>query len=430
LLFTLALSFLTGILFGLVPAFQTSRPELVSTLKEKQGAQPFLLRRFSIRSLLVTTQVALSCLLLIVAVLFLRSLTNAITFDPGFDNRNLLLATLNVGRGLTKPQLQNFFQDLTTNISAQPGVRSTTWTKVVPLSGGGQRRGITIEGYQPQPGEDTELNTNVVGTNYFSTMEIPFLKGRDFNAGDREGSPGVVIVNQEFAQRYFSGDAVGKRIRTDSEKPFNEIVGVVGTIKHRNLRESSLPIVYLPLSQEMQGNMTLVVSTNVDPSTLRTNVTAAVHNLDRNIPVQVKTISEQINEAVAPDQSMAVLLGVFGGVALLLASVGIYGVVSYAVTQRTHEIGIRMALGARSTDVLRLVVREGMLLAIAGVMVGLIAAFGLTRLIGSLLFGLTPTDPPTFAIVTIGLLFIALVACFIPASRATKVDPLEALRYE
>jgi putative ABC transport system permease protein len=180
----------------------------------------------------------------------------------------------------------------------------------------------------------------------------------------------------------------------------------------------------------MQGNMTLVISTNVDPSTLRTNVSAAVHNLDRNIPVQVKTISEQIKKALAPDQSMALLLGVFGGVALLLASVGIYGVVSYAVTQRTHEIGIRMALGARSTDVLRLVVREGMLLAIAGVSVGLTAAFGLTRLIGSLLFGLTPTDPPTFVMVTIGLLFIALVACFIPASRATRVDPLEALRYE
>jgi predicted permease len=419
--------------FGLVPALQASRPQLIATLKEEKTGSSLRLSRFGLRGLLVTAQVALSLLLLIGAGLFLRSLRNAVTFDPGFDSHNLLLASLATsGQQLTKQQTQAFYQELLDNLGSEPGVRSVSLTKTVPLSGGGQRRGIFIEGYEPRPNEDTELNTNVIGANYFNTLGISVVKGRDFNSGDRVGSPGIVMVNEEFERRYYAGQsAVGKRVRTDSEGPFLEIVGVVRTAKYRNLREAPLPLVYIPLAQEMQGDMTLVVRTAGDPATLRDNVRSVVQRVNRNIPLySVRTISEQIEAALAADRMMALLIAVFGAAALLLASVGIYGVVAYAVAQRTHEIGIRMALGARSADVLRLVVREGMRMAVAGVVVGFVGALALTRLIGSLLFGVTSTDLPTFGLVTLGLLLVALIACYLPALRATKVDPLKALRYE
>jgi len=318
------------------------------------------------------------------------------------------------------------------NLSSEPGVRSASLTFIVPLSGGGQRRGLFIEGYEPRPNEDTEINTNIVGLNYFETMEVPVVKGRDFNSGDRIGSRGAVIVNEEFAQRYFPGqDVIGKRVRTDSKNPYIDIVGVVRTAKYRNLRETPLPFIYIPLGQEPQRNMSLVVRTEGDPSLLRTSILATVRRVNANVPVfGVKTITEQIETALSADRMIAMLLAIFGGAALLLASVGIYGVVSYAVAQRTHEIGIRMALGANSTNVLRLVVRQGMGMVIVGVVVGLVASLALTQLIGSLLFGVTPTDITTFAVITAALLLIALIACYIPARRATKVDPLVALRYE
>ncbi len=433
LTFTIVVSVLTGILFGLAPALQASKAALVSTLKDEKNSSSVRLNRFGLRGLLVTAQVALSLLLLISAGLFLRSLRNAVTFDPGFDSANLLVASLATGgQQLSKSQLQSFYQEVTENVAAEPGVRSVSMTSIVPLSGGGQRRGMIIEGYQPRPNEDTEINTNTVGLRYFDTIGIPIVRGRDFDERDRVGSPGVVVVNEEFAERYFPGDsALGKRVRVDSQGPFLEIVGVVRTAKYRNLREAPLPFVYLPLGQEMQGNMTLLVRTTGDPANLRTNLRSLLLRINRNVPIySVKTITEQIDNALSADRMVALLLAAFGAAALLLASVGIYGVVAYAVAQRTHEIGIRMALGAQSVDVLRLVVRQGMLMVLVGVGVGLAGAFALTRLVSSLLFGITPTDLPTFAVVTLGLLLIALIACYIPASRATKVDPLVALRYE
>jgi putative ABC transport system permease protein len=433
LLFTTIVSILTGILFGLAPAIQSSRPRLVSILKdEKKVSISSVKRRLGLRGLFVAAQVALCVLLLVGAGLFLRSLRNAVTFDPGFDNKNLLLTRLIVGRTLTKSQLEAFFRDVTDNLASETGVRSVSLTKVTPLSGGGQRRGIIIEGYNPRPNEDIELNTNVVGVNFFNTMGIPFVKGRDFNSGDRAGAPGVVIVNDEFARRYFSeADAVGKRVRTDSKRPPLEIVGVVRTAKHRDLRETALPIVYIPLAQEMQGNMTLVVRTSDDPAKIRANVRSVVHRVNPNIPMTSPvTITEQINLALAFDRTLALLLGIFGATALLLAAVGIYGVVAYSVEQRRHEIGIRMALGAQSANVLRVVISEGMFMAIAGVVVGLGVALILTRLVTSLLFGVTSTDVPTFTIVSVGLLMVAFIACYVPARRATNVDPLVALRYE
>jgi len=381
----------------------------------------------------VTAQIALSLLLLIGAGLFLRSLRNAVTFDPGFDAHNLLFASLATG-GLerSKAQTQAFYQQLLESLSAQPGVRSVSLTRIVPLGGGGQRRSVRVEGYEPRPNEDSEVNTNVVGLNYFDTLGIRLVQGRDFNVTDKAGSPAVVIVNEEFVQRYFPDrSAVGKRVRTGSEGSYLEIIGVARTAKYRDLREVSLPFVYIPLAQEMQGDMTLVVRTTNDPASMRSIVRNELQHIDRSVPVfAVKTMTEQIDAALSADRMVALLLTLFGAAALLLASIGIYGVVSYAVAQRTHEIGIRMALGARTTDVLRLVIRNGMSLALVGVVVGLAGAYLLKRLLAGLLFGITPTDFGTFALVTLGLLLVALIACYIPARRATKVEPLVALRNE
>ncbi len=431
--FTAAVTLLTGVLFGLAPALQASRPNVVSALKDEKGGPTRGLMRFGLRNILVTAQIAMSLLLLIGAGLFLRSLHSAVRFDPGFEAHHLLLASLRTGgTGLTKTQTENFYQQLLERVGSQPGVRSVSLTKVVPLSGGGQRRNVLIEGYQPQPNEDTELNTNVVGPNYFDTLGIPVVQGRDFSAQDRTGSPGVVVVNEELAQRFFPGqNAVGKRLRTDSEGQYLEIIGVVSTAKYRNLREPPLPFIYIPLAQEMQLNMTVLVRATADPASLLPAIRSELQQLDRNVPVYaVKTMSEQIDAALSADRMTAVLLGIFGGAALLLATVGLYGVMSYSVAQRTHEIGIRMALGAQTLDVLGLVVKNGMTLALIGVAIGLAAAFAFTRMMATLLFEVTPTDAMTFAIVSLGLLLVALVACYIPARRATKVDPLVALRYE
>ena len=258
------------------------------------------------------------------------------------------------------------------------------------------------------------------------------MQGRDFSAQDRTGSPGVVVVNEELAQRYFPGQSVvGKRLRTDSEGPYLEIIGVVRTAKYRNLRETPLPFIYIPLAQEMQSNMTLLVRTVGDPSTVLPAMRQELQQMDRTVPVYaVKTMTEQIEAALSADRMTAVLLGIFGAAALLLATVGLYGVMSYSVAQRTHEIGIRMALGAQTLDVLRLVVKNGMTLSLIGLAIGLAAAFAFTRIMASLLFEVTPTDAVTYAIVSVGLLIVALLACYIPARRATKVDPLVALRYE
>jgi putative ABC transport system permease protein len=430
--FTTVITLLTGVLFGLAPALQASRPDVVSSLKDEKGRARGVMR-FGLRNLLVTAQIAISVLLLIGAGLFLRSLRSAVTFDPGFESQHLLLASLGTGgTEMNNAQQQNFYQRLLERAGSQPGVRSASLTKVVPLAGGGQRRNVFLEGYQPRPNEDTELNTNVVGLNYFSTLGIPVMQGRDFGAQDKTGSPGVVVVNEELAQRYFSGQrAVGKRLRTDSEGPYLEIIGVVRTAKYRDLREQALPFIYIPLAQEMQSNMTLLVRTVGDPSVVLPALRREIQQLDKSVPVySVKTMREQIDAALSADRMTAVLLGIFGGAALLLATVGLYGVMSYSVAQRTHEIGVRMALGAQTLDVLRLVVKNGMTLSLIGLAIGLAAAFAFTRIMATLLFEVTPTDAMTYGIVSVGLLLVALLACYIPARRATKVDPLVALRYE
>jgi predicted permease len=433
LAFTCAVALLTGIVFGLVPALQATRPELTAALKDDMAGAGYSLRRFSLRSALVVAQLALSLVLLIGAGLFMRSLRRAVSFDPGFAAQNMLLASLETsGTGLAKAQGQAFYQQTLERVGSLPGVRAVTLTSIIPISGGGQRRNINIVGYEPQPNEDTETNTNVVGPNYFTTMDIAIVRGRAFNAQDTEGAPPVIMVNEEFARRYFSGqDAVGKRLRWNADEPYMEIVGVARNAKYRSLREQTLPFIYIPLAQEYQRGMTLLVRTGDDPAALVAAVRGVVHALNKNVPIfAVKTMTEQISAALAADRMIAVLLSVFGGAALLLATVGIYAVVAYSVAQRTHEIGVRMALGAEPRDIARLIVGQGLILILFGAGVGLALAFALTRVLTSLLFGMSATDPLTFAGVALLLVFIALVACYIPACRATKVDPMVALRYE
>ena len=432
LVFTLGVSFLTGLLFGLAPALQATRLNLLPALKAEASGYGQRRRRIALRDVLVIAQLAMSLVLLVSAGLFVRSLRQALTFDPGFAVDNLLVASLETrGARLNEQQGQEFYQQTLERVGSLPGVQSVTLSMIAPISGGGYRRNITLEGYQPKPNEDTELNTNTIGLNYFSTMGIPIVAGRDFDKQDREGSPLVVIVNEELARRYYGGNAVGKRLQIGSNVPSREIVGVARTAKYRNLREQPLPFIYIPFGQEYQSGMTLLVRTKGDPE----QVVGSLHNemraLNKDVPLfSVQTMSERIGGQLAADRMIAVLLSVFGGGALLLAAIGIYGVMGYAVAQRTHEIGIRLALGAEQRDILRLIVGQGMVLIAIGAGIGLAVALAATQVLKSLLFGVSATDPLTFASVIVVLVGVALLACYLPARRATKVDPLEALRYE
>jgi predicted permease len=433
--FTLGVSILTGIVFGLAPALQASRPDLLSALKDDTSAPEVRgFGRFGLRNALVVLQVALSLVLLICAGLFMRSLRAASTSDPGFNAENVLLTRMELrgAKKMGKEEQQLFYRSVQERVGALPGVRSVALTYIVPISGGGMRTGVEVEGYQPKPKEDTELNTNIISPNYFKTMGIPLLQGRDFSATDTSNSPGVVIINEEFARRYFSGaSALGKRVRTDSEGPYLEVVGIAKNAKYRGLSEEPLPFFYTPLAQGGKSSMTLLVRTDGDPLTALPAVRAELKNLDKNLTLfEIKTLSAQLAEALSNERMIAVLLSVFGVAALLLAAVGLYGVMSYAVARRTHEIGVRMALGAQPGDIMRLVLWQGMVLLFVGSVVGLAAAYALTRLLSSLLYGVSATDPATFAGITLLLACVALLACYFPARRATKVDPMIALRYE
>ena len=431
LVFTLAISILTGLLFGLTPALQASRVNLLPSLKAEAASDGTRRRRISLRDALVISQLALSLVLLISAALFVRSLQLALNYDPGFAVQNLLVAAVEAPENVDEHQGRALFQQIIERVDSLPGVEAASGSVMIPLSGGGWRRFILPEGYQPQPGEDMEFNTNIIGLNFFNTMGIPIVAGRDFNAQDTQGSPLVVIVNEEMARRYYGGNAVGKRLQIGSHTPFIEIVGVARTVKYRDLREEPLPYVYIPFGQEYQPGMTVMVRTQGDPSLLAASVRNEIRALNKSTPAfTVETMRERIANQIAADRMIAVLLSIFGAGALLLATIGIYGVVSYSVAQRTHEIGVRIALGAEQRDILKMIVKQGMLLVFIGAGIGLLLAFTLTRTLQSLLFGVSATDPLTFTVVLLVLIGVALLACYLPARRATKVDPLVALRYE
>jgi predicted permease len=431
--FMFGVSLLTGIVFGLTPALASSRPDVVASLKDETGADVTGGRTGRLRGSLVVTQVAVSLLLLICAGLFLRSLRNASSIDPGFDADNLLALSMDLQlQGYDETKGRNFTDRLLERARSLPGVVSASMTDELPLRGfGGSRRGVTIEGYTAQPGESTEIYSNLVAPGYFETLRIPLLQGRTFRQQDDASAPGVALVNEAFARRYWPGQQpLGKQIQMgDGRNGYTTVIGVVKDGKYSSLSEEATPFIYFNMEQNFELSPTLVVRTQGAPLASLAAVRAEVAALDKNLPIyDVKTMRQHLGLALLPARLAGGVLGVFGLVALALAAAGIYGVMAYSVSQRTREIGIRIALGANARDVLRLVARQGMTLVTVGMAIGLAAALALTQLLKSLLFGVSATDPLTFTVIALMLTFVALLACWIPARRATKVDPMVALR--
>jgi putative ABC transport system permease protein len=435
LLFTLGLSLFSGIVFGLAPALQASKPNLNDSLKE--GSRQTSGSTHRLRSSLIVFEVALSLVLLVGAGLLVRSFLSLLKTDPGFNPDNVLTMKLVLPFVKYKEESQRvvFYQDLVQRVRSHPGVESAAFVNYLPLGGANSSDAYLVEGLpEPPPGQEYVGRYRVATPDYFRTMGISLIRGRGFTDADKAGAPPVVIVNETLARRHWPGeDAVGKRIRfygPPERASWREIVGVIRDVKH----ELNIPVepeYYLPHAQDPWGAMTLVARTSVDPASLAPALRQQVWAMDKDQPVfEVMTMQEVRSSSVAIYSTSSVMLGIFAGVALFLASVGIYGVMAFAVTQRTQEIGIRMALGARSAHVLKLVVKHGMKLALLGIVIGLAGSWAITRFMEKLLVGVQPTDLLTFSLVSLCLLFAAFVACYLPARRATKVDPLVALRHE
>ncbi|MBS1807007.1 MAG: ABC transporter permease [Acidobacteria bacterium] len=438
LTFTLGVSLLTGILFGLVPALQISKTNLAETLKEG-GRSGSNIARGWVRGTLVVMEMALALMLLIGAGLLIRSFWQLQKVNPGFDPQNLLTMNISLPQNKYKeaPQRAQFYQQALQQIRALPGVEAAGAVSILPMSGNNSSGSFSIEGRQvPQNQSMPHGDRWAATTNYFSTMKIPLIRGRYFEERDTAEVTGVAIIDETMARKYWPDeDPLGKRIafeRDDQGNPkWREIVGIVGHAKHRNLEGDSRVQYYLPHAQMPQGSMFLTIRVKGEPTTVTGAVRGVIHSLDKDLPIFRVTVMEQlVADSMAQRRFAMTLLVIFAGVALVLAAVGLYGVMSYTVTQRSHEIGIRMALGAQRSDVVKMVVRQGMMLASIGVLGGLAFAFALTRLMANLLFGVKASDPITFAVIAASLALIALIACFIPARRATKVDPMIALRYE
>ena len=429
--FTLAISVLTGVIFGLAPALQASNPDLVVALKDESAKSSGSRGKARLRNGLVVAQVALSLILLIGAGLFLQTLQKSQTIDPGFNTQNILTAGLDLfSAGYDKEKGKLFQQQLVQRVAGLPGVQSASVARRVPLGmTGSSSTRLTVDGYEARPEEEPFTEYNTVSPDYFRTMEIPIVQGREFTAQDNEQSRKVAIINETMARRYWPGqDPVGKKFRTYDTL---EVIGVAKNIKYRSLGEDARPFFYYSLLQHYQPEVALHVRTNGSPALLLPAVREAARSLNPNLALyDAQPMSEQLALSMIPQRIAAILLGVFGLLALVLASVGLYGVMAHSVNQRTHEIGIRMALGASSRDVMRLVVGQGMTLAVIGVVAGLAGAFALTRFLATLLYDVSATDPMTFTGTPLLLAAVALIACFIPALKATKVDPMVALRHE
>jgi putative ABC transport system permease protein len=438
--FTLLISVATSLLFGLAPALQASRPDLTGALKEG-GRGSAGLRRNRLRSVLVISEVALSLVLLIGAGLMIRSLAKLNRVDPGFDPARVFTmgVTLLPNKYPDDERVASFYSQLLERAAATPGVESAGAISDLPLLGSNTSDYFTIEGQPPVAKKEEPITEyHVVTPRYFESMGIPLLAGRDFAETDTKQAPNVVVINEAFARRHFAGESpLGHRIRLQGqERDPLLIVGVVGDVRQLGLDKQPVPEAFVPflqdpLSKTYQRSMTIVARTKSDPGAVAGSLRAMLTSLDKSLPVyDLKPMTEYLRDSLARRRFNLILLTAFGGVALALAAVGIYGVISYGVTQRTHEIGIRMALGAEKGDVLWLVVRQGMILALGGVAIGLLASLALTRLMETLLYGVSVTDPLTFTVIALLLTSVALLACFVPARRAAKVDPLVALRYE
>ena len=437
--FTFAISLLTGILFGIIPALGASNINLNEALKESGGKATESKSRRHLRGLLVAGEVAMALVLLVGAGLMIKSLYRLQHVELGFDPANVLTMRLSLPQSkYPEPVRQRaFFDELVKRVEAIPNVKSVGLVNFLPLSGSGNQRNISVEG---KPENPINAEFRISNAEYFRTMGIRLREGRFLNDGDREETTYVAVVNETFTKVFLPGEApLGKRIKMGGlNSPFRwlEIVGVIDDIKHRGVDLEPRPEMYIsylqpPLKDWNLQSVFLSVRAEGEPGNLLPFVREAVKNIDNDQPIySVSTMEHLVSRSIAPRRLNMLLMGSFSALALLLASIGIYGVMSYSVTERTHEIGIRMALGARTGDVLAMVIRQGMKLAMIGVGVGLVAALALTRLMENLLFKVSATDLVTYGAITGLLIAVALVACYIPARRATKVDPMVALRYE
>jgi len=433
LIFTVAISLFTGLLFGLAPAWRCSRVALVEGLKVSPSgfAGPHGERW---NCTLVSVQVALSVVVLVAAGLFARTLWNLHRVDAGFSRQQLLLASVDPSsKGWRGQQIFQFYQELLKRVEALPGVRSASLARIRLLAGGGVSDSLTIRGYQPQPGENMNVLINAVSPKYFGTLGIPFQVGRDFAGTDDPASPGVAIMNEMAARRFFPGeDPIGKIIQVGNPVDLR-IVGVVQDSKYGDLRDRIESTVYVSALQRPDAAWRSTLYLRVSGSTvsLLASLQSTVSSLAPDLPLfAVRTMDAEVGSLLARERMLAWLSASFGLVALVLAAIGVYGVLAYAISRSTREIGIRMALGAQRRTVLALVLGRGLKLAGAGIVLGLMGAMASTRLLRSLLFGVGPTDPLTFVVVPLLLVFVALLACWLPARRAANVDPMAALRCE
>ena len=430
--FTLCLGLVAGLLAGLAPALQASRSDLVSAIKGDGSTVGDGNRRFSLRNTLVVAQVLFTTVLLIGAGLFVRSLANAQMIDPGFglERGASLTVALGFGSRYSEEEAMSLFDRFHERATAIPGVRSAAWIEFLPLSFTLNTRGAQLEG-QETAAEDEwpEIDTVRVGPGYFETLGVPLLRGRDFSASDHSDAPPVVVINETMASRFWPGeDPLGKHLRFDQDEPWARVIGVVKTAKYRTLGEDPRPFIYNSHLQNYSSMMTLVAAGDDEVATLAA-MRRELETLDPQVPIfDQRLMSEHLDLALYPARLAAGLLAAFGVLGLLLACVGLYGVVAYSVSRRTREVGIRMAIGASARDVVSLVVREGMVLVAVGLILGLTLALGMARLLSSMLYGIAPHDPLTFGVVGFVLALAALAANLLPARRATHVDPVVALR--
>jgi len=430
--FTLGLTVITTLLFGLAPTLHASKQDLVTAMKDNTATVGRGPRKVSLRHALVITQVALSMVALISAGLFVRSLREAYRADPGFDSHGVLLASFDPFlSGYDESRGREFYRRLVERVRTVTGIKSATLARRLPLTDGGIAfANVAIDGYAPAKDEDMRLNYETVGPQYFQTMRIPFVHGRDFDERDQDGAPGVVIINETMARRYWpGGDALGRRIKLT--KDWLEIVGIAKDVKYRSLREAPQPFLYLPLLQDYRSNMILVARTVIEPEKMFQPVRAEVAALDSEIPIfDFKTFDEHVGISLYLQRMAATLLSIFGLLALSLAAIGLYGVMAYSVSQRTRELGIRVSVGAERRDIFKLILGQGLVISVVGLLAGLVAALVLTRLTAKLLYGVSATDPVTFIVIALLLLCVAMLASYFPARRATKVDPMIALRMD
>ncbi|HEV7377153.1 MAG TPA: ABC transporter permease [Pyrinomonadaceae bacterium] len=438
LIFTSGLTVLTGIIFGLVPALQASKTDLNETLKDATRGMSGSMQRNRMRSVLVISEIALSLVLLIGAGLLFQSFRRLLEVSPGFEPEHVLTAEVSVSatKYPEKEQRAAFYHETLERIKAIPDVQAVGVVSPLPLGGNSEAYTFDIGGRPPfPPGQQPISDRRVISPGYFQAMSIPMRKGRAFEDQDKTNAPSVIIVNETFARRFFPGeDPIGKSIIPGEGRVTiaREIVGVVGDVRHAGLDTETTPEYYVPYEQTPVYGLAVVVRTvSGKPTNIAAALRGVIMSMDKEQPVyNIRPMTQLLDESVARRRFNMMLLGGFALLALLLATIGIYGVISYSVAQRTREIGIRIALGAQIRDVIKLVLKQGLALALVGLAAGLLVSFFMTKLMSSLLFGVSATDPITFGSVAFILLFVALLACYIPARRAAKVDPNVALRYE